>query len=166
MLWWSRHQASCGGKYIKISEPEEFTKKQQVKQSKIEAKRKKEDAKNKSKITNFFPTSPAQKGNSVPPCNKTQSNNITPTTKITSSGNTTPSNNIGSRLGGNSSISKVMTVRRIPGIGEIPVRVEQQSSLSTASPFTSQSRVNSFTLPQSKRTKSTVKPPARVRLEL
>jgi len=54
-----------------------------------------------------------------------------------------------------------MTVRHIPGIGEIPVRVEPQSSLSTASPFTSKSRVNGFTLPQSKRTKSTAKPSAR-----
>ncbi|XP_059471817.1 DNA-dependent metalloprotease dvc-1 [Neocloeon triangulifer] len=44
-LWWAEHQKTCGGTFIKIQEPEEFTKKKQLEAEKKERNNNKTNAK-------------------------------------------------------------------------------------------------------------------------
>jgi len=51
-LWWAEHQKTCGGTFIKIQEPEEYTKKKEKEAEKKERNNNKKGIKNtKSRIS-------------------------------------------------------------------------------------------------------------------
>ncbi|XP_067947620.1 DNA-dependent metalloprotease SPRTN-like [Watersipora subatra] len=119
-FWWKEHQSSCGGTYIKVAEPTEFTERQN-KKKKQEAKKKKEESKSTSLITNYF-KSPKH----------TSSQNDRPTTNARQNKpKFTGFNTLGGHKDNN--IRDAGLVRKIPGFGKIPVRVLMHSSLNQPS---------------------------------